>query len=59
MLQKPEKGGMPEMEMAAISMVMDVMRILSWRPPIRRMSFVPMAWITLPAPRKRRALKKA
>ena len=48
------------MAKVATSMVTKVMGIFLRRPPITRMSCSSlMAWITEPAPRKSRALKKA
>src|SRR2546425_8027752 len=41
------------------SIALEVRGVRSERPPICRMSFVWRAWMTLPAPRKRRALKNA
>ncbi|MNY02689.1 hypothetical protein D3C86_1352710 [compost metagenome] len=48
------------MASVAIPMVAKVMGILARRPPIfQRSCSSCMAWMTEPAPRKRRALKKA
>ena len=51
---------MPAMAAVAMAKVAKVTGIRRARPPILRMSCSPpSAWITLPAPRKRQALKKA
>ncbi len=58
--KKPESGGMPAMAAVAMAKVTKVTGILRPSPPIFWMSCSPdMAWMTLPAPRKRQALKKA
>ena len=58
--KKPASGGMPAIAAVAIAKVAKVSGIRRARPPILRMSCSPpSAWITLPAPRKRQALKKA
>ncbi len=58
--KKPDKGTMPVMAMVAMRKVIRVAGILSFRPPMLRMSVSsPMPCITEPAPRKRQALKKA
>ena len=57
---QPEKAhGKPAMARVPMTMVMKVAGIFLESPPIWRMSLVCTAWITEPAPRKRRALKKA
>ena len=60
LLKKPAKGGMPDMDIEAARNVKYVHFIFLASPPILRMSCSPdKACITLPAPRKRRPLKKA
>src|SRR2546425_1285872 len=56
---KPPKGMMPARARERKSIAFEVTGIGFERPPISRMSFVWTAWMTLPAPRKRRALKNA
>ena len=57
---QPENAGTPEIASDAHRMVQKVTGILERRPPMRRISCSPpSAWITLPAPKNRRALKKA
>gem|GEM_PF-4682643 len=51
---------MPQMAKTPAVMVQKVMGIFFQRPPMRRMSCSPeMAWMTEPAARKSRPLKKA
>ena len=58
--KNPASGGMPAMAAVATANVTKVTGIFRARPPIFRMSCSPdMAWITLPAPRNRHALKNA
>ena len=58
--KKPESGTMPVMASVATRKVFAVDGILLHRPPMFRMSRSScMACMTLPAPRKRQALKKA
>ena len=58
--KKPASGGQPAMASVATRNVRDVAGRCDQRPPIFRMSCSPpMAWMTLPAPRKRHALKNA
>ena len=58
--EEAAKGGKPQMARVATTKVQKVQGIFLRSPPILRMSVsLPMAWITLPAPRKSRALKKA
>src|SRR5690242_6782665 len=60
LLKNPENGGMPEIATHAQHIVQNVIGIFLRRPPIWRMSCSPSsAWITLPAPRNRSALKNA
>ena len=58
--KKPASGGMPAMAAVAMAKVQNVTGMRLRKPPILRMSCSPpSAWITLPAPRNRQALKKA
>ena len=58
--KKPASGGMPAIAAVATAKVRKVIGMRRASPPILRMSCSPpSAWITLPAPRKRQALKKA
>jgi hypothetical protein len=58
--KKPARGGMPASPTAPTRKVTVVTSILGAIPPILRMSCSPLRpWMTLPAPRKRSALKKA
>src|SRR3989442_8794418 len=57
--KKPLNGMIPARAREPKSIALDVTGMRSERPPICRMSFVWTAWMTLPAPRKRRALKNA
>ena len=58
--KNPASGGMPAIAAVATAKVKKVTGIFRHRPPILRMSCSPpSAWITLPAPRKRQALKNA
>ena len=58
--QKPASGQKPAMAAVAMAKVQKVTGIFLRRPPILRTSCSPpSAWITLPAPRNRQALKKA
>ena len=58
--KNPASGGMPAIAAVAIANVQKVIGIRFARPPILRMSCSPeSAWITLPAPRNRQALKNA
>jgi hypothetical protein len=58
--KNPASGGMPAIAAVATAKVANVTGILRASPPILRMSCSPLiAWITLPAPRKRHALKNA
>ena len=59
MLKKPEKGGIPVRASVATRKVQNVTGIARASPPISFMLLVATAWITLPAPRKRSALKNA
>src|SRR3989442_13884546 len=60
LLKKPARGGIPAMARVAIKNVRAVAGILPHSAPILRMSCSPeSAWITLPEPRKRSALKNA
>src|SRR5439155_1326268 len=57
--KKPLNGMMPARAREPKSIAFEVTGIGSERPPISRMSLVWTAWMTLPAPRKSRALKNA
>ena len=59
--KKPASGGMPAIAAVAIAKVQKVsgMLLRAGRPCVRMSCSPPSAWITLPAPRKRQALKKA
>ena len=58
--KNPASGGMPAIAAVAIAKVTNVTGIFFASPPMRRMSCSPdIAWITLPAPRNRHALKNA
>ncbi len=58
--KNPASGGMPAIAAVATAKVANVTGIRRASPPILRMSCSPLiAWITLPAPRKRHALKNA
>jgi hypothetical protein len=58
--KKPENGKIPAIASVAMSIVRCVFGSADLSPPIRSMSCSPeSAWITLPAPRKRSALKNA
>ena len=58
--KKPAVSGVPAIAMVAMRNVQKVVGILSFKPPIFRMSCSPlMPWMTLPEPRKRHALKNA
>ncbi len=58
--QKPASGQKPAIAAVAIRKVQNVSGIFFHSPPILRTSCSPPnAWITLPAPRNRQALKKA
>ena len=58
--KKPEKGQMPQMAMVATRKVPQVQGIFRHSPPMKRMSCsLLIAWITEPAARKSRPLKKA
>ena len=59
LLKNPENPGTPDIARVAIKNVQKVIGIFFLSPPILNMSFVCTAWITLPAPRKSKALKKA
>ncbi len=59
LLQNPESGQMPARLSEPMRKVAYVHGITLRRPPIRRISNVPVAWFTLPAPRNSSALKKA
>jgi hypothetical protein len=60
LLKKPASGNTPAIASVPISIVRCVRGRCFLRPPIRSMSCSPdSAWITLPEPRKRSALKKA
>ncbi len=60
LLKKPAKGGMPAMAKVAAVIVQKVHGMCLRRPPMRRMSCSPpRAWITEPAPRNSKPLKKA
>src|SRR5215472_8622292 len=56
---KPANGGTPARERAPTAKVLAVMGIRRASPPIDPRWLEWTAWITLPAARKRRALKKA
>src|SRR5216684_3829735 len=55
--KKPPKNGMPARESAPTTKTMVACGIFRHSPPIWKMSLVATAWMTAPAPRKRRALK--
>ena len=58
--KKPASGGMPAIASVATMNVVDVAGRCFRSPPIFRMSWMPpIAWMTLPEPRKRHALKNA
>ena len=58
--KNPESGGIPASASPPISIAHHVFGISFRRPPILRMSCSPAsAWMTMPAPRKRSALKNA
>src|SRR5271165_230544 len=60
LLKYPEVKGNPEIASEAQASVRQVHGANFFRPPMCRMSCSPwQAWITLPAPRKSRALKNA
>src|SRR5712692_6298107 len=54
--KKPASGGTPASASVPTTKTTPVCGILRKRPPIRKMSLVPTAWITAPAARKRSAL---
>ncbi len=58
--KNPASGGMPAIAAVATAKVAKVTGIFRARPPIFMMSCSPeSAWMTLPAPRNRQALKNA
>ena len=58
--KKPASGGRPAIAAVATAKVANVTGMRFASPPMLRMSCSPpSAWITLPAPRNRQALKKA
>ena len=58
--KNPASGGMPAMAAVATANVTNVTGMRFASPPILRMSCSPpSAWMTLPAPRNRQALKNA
>jgi hypothetical protein len=57
LLQNPEKGGTPEMDMDAERVVQEVVGILPDKPPISFRFLVPVACSRAPEFRKRRLLK--
>ena len=56
--KKPARGGSPASASVPTMKTTPVCGIARKSPPIRKMSFVPTAWITAPAPRNRSALKR-
>ena len=59
MLQKPASGKTPARLSAPVRKSAYVHGCTRRSPPMKRMSKVPAAWFTLPAPRNSSALKKA
>ena len=57
--QNPLKNGNPAMDRDPRSMVIEVIFMCLWSPPISLMSSVPTAWMTDPEHMNSRALKKA
>ena len=55
--KKPPKNGTPASDSVPMRNTIAVWGIVRTRPPMRKMSLVPTAWMTAPAPRKSSALK--